>query len=577
MAAAAPDPDGTRGRPRSRGALYRNGAARRLPARPSRPPQAVTRGGTVDQHVNLCRRVAGNRGNTNDAQRFLASVKRDPADAAAARRPLPSVHEGLAVRTSDRLNEAGRQADAYDQLAAGTASGPGQSGPQPGTGAALPGRQRPQGSAGHQPGRAAARPGQRRCAARRGGCGDRERRPRPGGPAGPRRAADEPETIRRPGSPPPTWRGPAGNNLRALQDLERARALRQQQIGGSDAGADFGGGDPSSNPSGGSSFGAMQSGSHDHARAECAAGPTRRRPTSLSPGAAPRCRIIRRCRRRRRPIWPAADGGAPGYAAPNLPADAGGRGAVSSDRRAIRAAAGAGRAIRRPGRSPTWRPASPAYQPSQYQPSQYQAGAVSAGAVSAGAIPAGAIPAGAVHGTVAACTVAISAGFRDAQPRRSPWAIRLPRRRRRLRRSRRKAIRRRRPTNVPPVLLPVGRPARMSMRPRRRPDMRLPSTSPRRPRAWRRPNPFRSGADATFGTTTEPTLTQDPVTAQIDRSIRRPAHGALRRPGRRACCCAAALAPAVSTRSPKPRVPAGGHVLARRGGGSCGFWRSRPS
>ncbi len=112
--AAAPDPDGARGAAIAR-ALAGIGD-------PQAAAQAVATAAaaTPAQGAAARLRYAGallDAGQADAAHSMLAGIGRSGPLTPAQRQAVADLQAGLAVRDSDRLNEAGRQADAYDRLA----------------------------------------------------------------------------------------------------------------------------------------------------------------------------------------------------------------------------------------------------------------------------------------------------------------------------------------------------------------------------------------------------------------------------------------------------------------------------
>jgi thioredoxin-like negative regulator of GroEL len=273
--AAAPDPDGARGAAAARalGGLGDKMAAREavVAAQASTPGQGVA---AKLHYAGALLEI----GDAQGAQDMLAQLGSLRGLSAADRRQLVQMQAGLAVRASDRLNEQGKQADAYDRLAPLLAQQP----QNPDLNLALArlyqGARNPrealqisQEMLRRDPGNVEARKGAVAAALQLGDRGLADELAQQGEQIAP--------------NDPKTWMMAAdvakaqGNNGEALRDLERARNLRLQQLGysGADTGADS----------------APQPG------------------VSLVPGAAPTYQPVAPPRPAYRPApWPNADGGA---------------------------------------------------------------------------------------------------------------------------------------------------------------------------------------------------------------------------------------------------------------------------
>ena len=236
MMAATPDPDGARGAAiaRALGGIGDKAAARDAiiaaqATSPSQPASAKLRYASALMDID----------DPTGAQDILVQVGTARALSTADRQQLAQLQDGLAVRTSDKLNEQGRQADAYDHLAPLLAQAP----ENPDLNLALArlyqGARNPREAL--QISQSLLRRDPNNVEARKGAVAAALQ-------MGDRRLAD---SLVREGqqltpNDPKTWMMSAdlekarGNNTRALRDLERARELRLQQLGysNSDAGAD---------------------------------------------------------------------------------------------------------------------------------------------------------------------------------------------------------------------------------------------------------------------------------------------------------------------------------------------------
>jgi tetratricopeptide (TPR) repeat protein len=233
LAAAAPDPDGARGAAIAR-ALYRIGAAQ--DARTAiATARAVTRAPTADAQVNYAAALL-DIGDSAGAQALLRDV---PTGALSPqqRNAANSLGAGLAVRTSDTLNQAGKQAEAYDHLAPALARTPENPDLNMALARLYEGAEKPQQAL--EINLSVLRRDPTNLVARKAAVDAAIA-------AGNRAQADQlvREGLEMFPNDPRSWMTSAdlararGNNLRALQDLQRARELRLQQIGSSDNGAD---------------------------------------------------------------------------------------------------------------------------------------------------------------------------------------------------------------------------------------------------------------------------------------------------------------------------------------------------
>ena len=232
--AAQPDPDGARGATIAR-ALYSIGdasAARRaiIIARDSSPTQG--------NQARLS--YAGALlaiGDGTAAQTMLAPLGYGGSLAPSEKAQFLSLREGLAVKTSDDLNSAGKQAAAYDRLAPALASDPDNSDMNLALARLYQGARDPREAL--EIDEALLRRDPANSEARRGAVaaalqiGNRKRA-----------AQLVQEGLETAPDDPKSWMASAdyarstGNNARALRDLARARELRLQQLGYSDNGND---------------------------------------------------------------------------------------------------------------------------------------------------------------------------------------------------------------------------------------------------------------------------------------------------------------------------------------------------
>jgi predicted Zn-dependent protease len=178
-------------------------------------------------------------GDSQGAADMLAQVGSPRALDGDDRQRFTQLRAGLAVRTSDKLNEQGRQADAYDHLAPLLAQAPDNTDLNLALARLYQGARNP--AEALQISQAMLRRDPNNVEARKGAVAAALQ-------LGDRRLAEtlveDGEQLRP--NDPGTWMMAAdvakarGDNGRALRDLERARALRLQQLGyaGSDTGAD---------------------------------------------------------------------------------------------------------------------------------------------------------------------------------------------------------------------------------------------------------------------------------------------------------------------------------------------------
>ncbi len=234
--AAVADPDGVRGAALARalGQIGDKEAAREavVAAQASSPSQGA---GAKLRYAGALLAI----GDAQGAQDMLALIGSRRGLGAAERRQLVQLQAGLAVRASDRLNEQGKQADAYDRLAPVLAQQP----QNPDLNLALArlyqGAKNPREALEISEAMLRRDPGN--IEARRGAVAAALQ-------LGDRRRADELAQEGQQIAPddPKTWIMSAdvdkarGDNGQALRDLERARDLRLQQLGytGADTGAD---------------------------------------------------------------------------------------------------------------------------------------------------------------------------------------------------------------------------------------------------------------------------------------------------------------------------------------------------
>jgi tetratricopeptide (TPR) repeat protein len=226
LAGAAPDPQGVRGAAIAR-AL--SGLGERLAAREA---IAAAQAATPGQGAAARLAYAGallEAGATGQAQAMLLGLGAAGTLTPAQRETLAQLQTGLAVRESDRLNEQGRQADAYDRLAPVLATAP----QNPDANLALA---RLYQSA-HNPREAlsiaqavlardpTSLPARQEAVAAALALGDRKQA-----------ASFAAEALERAPDDPRAWMMAAdvekarGNLREALRDLERARALRRRQL-----------------------------------------------------------------------------------------------------------------------------------------------------------------------------------------------------------------------------------------------------------------------------------------------------------------------------------------------------------
>ena len=244
--AAAPDPDGNRGAAVAREFMRMNDGA------DARAAILSAHAASGYQNDNARVAYAGalmEAGYSDDAQALLNTLPPSAPLTPAQRSAVNNMRAGLAVRASDRLNQQGRQAAAYDRLAPALAQNPAdpnlnlalarlyQGADEPGRALAIN-----QEILRRNPNNEQARKAAVDAAMAAGDLGVADRLVQQG--------------LRSSPNDPQSWLTAAslararGDNLRALRDLERARELRMQQLGsdsGSDAGADLGA-DPSSSP-----------------------------------------------------------------------------------------------------------------------------------------------------------------------------------------------------------------------------------------------------------------------------------------------------------------------------------------
>jgi tetratricopeptide (TPR) repeat protein len=234
--AAMPDPDGVRGAALAR-AL--GGIGDKLAAREA---VVAAQASTPHQRAGAKLRYAGallEIGDAPGASDLLAQLGGGRGLTGAERQSYVQLQAGLAVRTSDKLNEQGRQADAYDHLAPLLAQAP----ENPDLNLALArlyqGAKNPKEAL--QISEALLRRDPNNIEARKGAVEAALQ-------LGDRRRADQlvQEGLQLAPNDPKTWMMSAsleksrGNNAHALRDLERARDLRLQQLGYSGGGADAG-------------------------------------------------------------------------------------------------------------------------------------------------------------------------------------------------------------------------------------------------------------------------------------------------------------------------------------------------
>jgi tetratricopeptide (TPR) repeat protein len=233
LAAAGPDPDGTRGAAIAR-ALFRIGLPQDAHTAIA-TAQAVTRAPSPEARVNYANALL-DIGDTAGAQQMLANLATG-ALSPREREAADQLGAGIAVRSADTLNGEGHQAEAYDRLAPALARTPDNPDLNLALARLYEGADKPQQALDIN--LAVLRRDPSNMVARKAAVDAAIA-------AGNRALADQlvREGIEQFPNDPRSWITSAdlararGNNLRALQDLQRAKQLRQQQIGGSDNGAD---------------------------------------------------------------------------------------------------------------------------------------------------------------------------------------------------------------------------------------------------------------------------------------------------------------------------------------------------
>ncbi len=232
--AAMPDPDGGRGAALARALA---GIGQKLAAREA---VVAAQASTPHQQAGAKLRYAGallDIGDAAGAADLIAQLGAGRDLATAERQQLVQLQAGLAVRASDKLNEQGRQADAYDRLAPLLAQAPDNADLNLALARLYQGAKNPKEAL--QIGESLLRRDPDNIEARKGAVdaalqlGDRNR-------------AEElvREGLQRAPNDPKSWTMSAalekarGNNAHALRDLERARDLRLQQLGDPGGGGD---------------------------------------------------------------------------------------------------------------------------------------------------------------------------------------------------------------------------------------------------------------------------------------------------------------------------------------------------
>ncbi len=229
-----PDPDGSRGAAiaRALSSIGDSFTARRA--------IVVARDATPNQGPAARIAYAGallDIGDATGAQIMLQPLRTGAGLPKAEKVAFDQLRAGLAIKTADNLNQAGRQADGYDKLAPALAADPDNPGMNLALARLYSGAKEPraaleidQALLRRDPGNSEARRGAVAAALQ----------------AGNRKLAEQlvAEGLELAPDDPKSWMASAdvarasGNKARALRDLERARALRLQQLGYADNGSD---------------------------------------------------------------------------------------------------------------------------------------------------------------------------------------------------------------------------------------------------------------------------------------------------------------------------------------------------
>ena len=150
--------------------------------RPARIGQAVNRTGGARFQMAIAGALLA-AGLEAEAS-ALADAADQPNLPADQRRDLASLRTGIAIRATDRLNEDGDQAQAFERLRPVLAADPDNPELRLALARLYQGARQPGGSAAHHRSGAGARSARPRCPAQRGGCGHGRARSGEGGSAG---------------------------------------------------------------------------------------------------------------------------------------------------------------------------------------------------------------------------------------------------------------------------------------------------------------------------------------------------------------------------------------------------------
>jgi tetratricopeptide (TPR) repeat protein len=232
--AAVPDPDGARGAAiaRALSSIGDSGSARRA--------IIVARDATPNQGNAARIAYAGallDIGDATGAQVMLSPLRNGAGLTADQKTAFVQLRAGLAIKTSDDLNQAGKQAEAYDKLAPALAADPDNTDMNLALARLYAGAKNPKEAL--EINEALLRRDPTNAEARRGAVAAALQ-------SGNRRRAEQlvAEGLSIAPDDPKSWMASAdvarasGNNARALRDLSRARELRLQQLGYSDNGSD---------------------------------------------------------------------------------------------------------------------------------------------------------------------------------------------------------------------------------------------------------------------------------------------------------------------------------------------------